>query len=327
LSRRYVLFLAGYAGIVVAAGSLLVAVLVLSADFIDVNSGGPAWAAKLIKDKRAILAATPPPRIVIVAGSGALFGLDAAEMSRSLKTPVVNFAVHASLVWQYVDFYALSALERGDVLVLPVEVEYFGKRDTLNTFTVESAHALGLGFFRSVSPRLKLDYLRFLSPGFLASQLYRKHLRVQPRRAVGYWPLAIGPYGDIDLASVQPNPDRVLKNALRDVSLIDPDTARVICATVGALRERGVRVIVTPPNVFVDETVIPSYESAVARIAALSRRCGGEFLVVPADGRQAFERMLDTRYHLTAAGRRERTTELVRAFRAAEGPTTTLSER
>lgn len=317
--RNYISFIAGYGGMVIAAGLLLFVVLFLSSDFIEANGGESAWSAKVIRQKTASLAASQRPRIAIAGGSNAVFGLDAAQMSDSLKLPVVNLAVHASLVWRYLDFYALSALERGDTLVLPLEIEYFVVRAPLNTFTVESAHALGLGFFFSLPLRLKLDYLRLLSPGFLANQIYRRYGRVKEQRPWRYWLLAIGPHGDVDIGSVQPDPDKVHKNALRGGIHIDPDSAGTICAAIGNLRSRGIRVIATPPNIFIEEAVVPQYEMAMAEIASLARRCGGEFMAVPLNGRQPLERMWDTRYHLIASGRRERTAEFVRAFREADG--------
>jgi hypothetical protein len=320
LSRSYRRFIAGYLAVVAAAGLGLLAVLRLSSGFIDVYSGGSAWAARLVRQKSAILAATRPPRMVIVSGSAGLFGLDAAQMSDTLQIPVVNLAVHASLVWRYLDFYAFSQVTRGDTVILPLETEYFGPRDVLNTFTVESSHALGLGFLLALPLRLELDYLRFLSPGFLARQLYRQHFRVKERVATGYWVLASGPHGDIDIASAPSNAENVRKNALRQAPPIDPASAGLICASIARLKLRGIRVIGTPPNVFVDETIVARYEALIGEITALVRRCGGEFITVARNGRQPIERMLDTRYHLNASGRRARTAELVDAFRAAGSP-------
>src|SRR4051812_36376231 len=68
-------------------------------------------------------AAQHKPRVVILGGSGALFGVDAELMERKLGVPCVNLAVHAGLGTRYLLARARRDLRPGDVVVLTPEYQ------------------------------------------------------------------------------------------------------------------------------------------------------------------------------------------------------------
>lgn len=64
-------------------------------------------------------------KIVIAAGSNALFGIDTKQLGKELKIPVINFGLHRGLSLENILDEAASVLEHGDVVVLPLEANYY----------------------------------------------------------------------------------------------------------------------------------------------------------------------------------------------------------
>jgi len=62
-------------------------------------------------------------KIVIAAGSNALFGLNAKLIERELNIPCVNMAVNAGLKTDYILYKAQQVLKLGDTIILPMEYE------------------------------------------------------------------------------------------------------------------------------------------------------------------------------------------------------------
>jgi len=72
-----------------------------------------------LKDRA--LASQPSPRIIVVGGSSALYGIDGARLSEATSWPVVNYATHAALPLDYHLDRALEVAEPGDILLLNLE--------------------------------------------------------------------------------------------------------------------------------------------------------------------------------------------------------------
>src|SRR5665213_1257330 len=64
---------------------------------------GPAWINNLLQQKQLIAKrkALKGPRLVIIGGSGVLFGCDAELIEKKLNIPTVNFGTHAGLGMRY----------------------------------------------------------------------------------------------------------------------------------------------------------------------------------------------------------------------------------
>jgi len=94
----------------------------------------PAWIDLLYRQKEIALErrSSQPHRLIIVGGSGALFGIDAELIEKKLHIPTVNFATHAGLGLRYLLDRAKRELRPGDVLLLSPEYETWADsyRDT-----------------------------------------------------------------------------------------------------------------------------------------------------------------------------------------------------
>ena len=63
-------------------------------------------------------------KIMIIAGSNAIFGIDAAQIEKTLKIPTVNYGVNAGLGY-YLFERAKKNLKKGDIVILPLEYRYY----------------------------------------------------------------------------------------------------------------------------------------------------------------------------------------------------------
>ncbi len=68
------------------------------------------------------LYATEEEKIVIIGGSSVAFGVDAELLSETLKRPVVNFGLYATLGTKVMMDYSLDALGEGDIVVIAPEM-------------------------------------------------------------------------------------------------------------------------------------------------------------------------------------------------------------
>jgi hypothetical protein len=94
----------------------------------------PAWIDLLYRQKHVAMQRreSAPHRIVIVGGSGALFGIDAELIEKKLHIPTVNFATHAGLGLRYLLDRVRGELRAGDIVLLSAEYETWSDtyRDT-----------------------------------------------------------------------------------------------------------------------------------------------------------------------------------------------------
>lgn len=75
--------------------------------------------------KISLLNSTKAPRIIIIGGSNAAFGIDSKMLIDSIHMNVVNFGLHAGIGIRYVMNDYLNYLKNGDVVVMQVEYSNF----------------------------------------------------------------------------------------------------------------------------------------------------------------------------------------------------------
>ncbi len=104
------------------------------------------------------------PKIVIVAGSGTLFSIDARRLTETLGVPVINFGVHAELPLAFLLNQAESVVEQGNAVLLPLETELY-TRNELTAWQVRNLIAWDQAKWRSIPIWKRLQAIRDLKPG------------------------------------------------------------------------------------------------------------------------------------------------------------------
>ena len=164
------------------------------------NNLASYWIADLYTLKEHVADATPSPKILIMSGSNGMFGLDSEELSKLVGNPVVNMASHAGLPLDYIEERVLPHVHGGDVVVAPLEFEYYRRDPSPSEFEVMNMESWGtrymtetftrkISYFRSTYMlRALRDYLAPIPapiPGTLKNIMARAEINT--RRGVSKW--------------------------------------------------------------------------------------------------------------------------------------------
>lgn len=274
------------------------------------------WAFELLQAKDAISRATPGRRVIIAGGSGALFGIRAAQLEHALGVPVINMATYAGLGLPYL-LHRLQAQARpGDVIVLSLEYELYSREP--DSVQVDYLSGRDPAYFRAmpvldqVTGALRMDVGRALGPRL------EERRASPPRNPLNVYeaPRHLDEVGDT-LGN-----NAVLKNkALRDeVALLTPfefslgaKNERMLSEFSAWARAHEIRVLASHPNVidFGGSWRAPKTVAAVRAIDDFHQRVGMPFLDEYVDTLYPRADFFDTAYHLDSVAARMRTDALV----------------
>ena len=77
------------------------------------------WINEAIAYKTQLAHALSSPKIVVVAGSGAMFGIDSGTLETAYGRPAVNLGVNAGISLPAILHNAIPAIGPGDLVLLP----------------------------------------------------------------------------------------------------------------------------------------------------------------------------------------------------------------
>lgn len=277
------------------------------------------WIADAYRLKTAAAAAIAGPKIVIVAGSSALFGLDAGLIERAYGLPTINFGVNAGLLPPYVLHKSKEVLRPGDIVLMPLEYSFYTYDGVANVQMIDQIWSRDPGFLRQLSLLEQLRMVWLVS----ANRLVEGYL------ARGGAPAMCGPYGyqNIDGRGDQTHTSaaeavawaydwaNLQKDLPRRYGLkaSPPEAWAWLGGYLDWAREQGVRVVITPPTMLFD----PFYRED-ARERAFYQGLGPRVraLGVPFVGdpyAYMYERQwyFNTDYHLNDLGRQRHTRRLI----------------
>jgi hypothetical protein len=270
-------------------------------------------------DKHDRLAHQPSPRVVFVGGSNLAFGLDSAEIERSLGYGVVNMGLDLSLGLDFMLREIEPFLARGDVVVISPEYEEFidmypGKVTTL--FPEAIIYPRAMQFFSCRHFALLLDdgliligeitraAMRFLTEGVSSEQ----------RLDNPYVRSAFNEYGDITRHHNLKRRDLTI----RQFGSSSPESITRVIDRLNQFndhcRSEHISVFYSYPPVFSGQ--LQAYTEMIHDIASnLSRRLHFPILDTPEEMSFPVYYMFDHEYHLSLAGKQIRTNHLIATLR------------
>jgi hypothetical protein len=270
----------------------------------------------IIVDKHELLAATPSPKIVLMGGSGLIYGIDSGLLAKEFGVHVTNVGFYAGCGSAFAADYIVPYLSEGDVVVLIPEYHQFISGLDFNDFRCRAWMA------RALFPRIPLALYQqprdlFLDVLFLARAKIGSMLRWLPHRFSGvvpgdsaYFRQEFDEHGD-KRSGFDATP------VLRDYERIDFDKPAIDRANV-VLREFARRVEgrkaqfrIVPPA-----TAASWYVNEQGALERLFAGLDPKFLLgQPKDYVYDDALFQDTIYHLGPVGRRLRTERLSEAIR------------
>lgn len=102
-------------------GLFITAMLWLLAIYAQLNNPTPSWVHHAYELKTAAAQRIEQPKIVLVSGSNALFGIESQQMQQAWQRPVINYGVNAALLLPYILHKSKTVLKAGDIALLPIE--------------------------------------------------------------------------------------------------------------------------------------------------------------------------------------------------------------
>jgi len=303
------------AGLFTAAGATLAAFFL--------NFGVPTksstFVVETLRFKRNLAEKASTPKILVMGGSGALFGISAALLEQGTGRRAINLASHAGLGLPILLDSSRSLAVSGDVVLLVLEYELYGAgklSDSLGDLGVDYILAGDPGLLRRVSVS-EAAWVFFLTPD---SRLFRgiknRFLRQEGRGVTGrYDPDHLDRWGDLADPA-----DPVSQDALpisNHSCLAKPWPAgssgfATLQEFISGLKKSNVKVVAAFPNLM--DT--PAYRSPASLQNVEIVKKFYSNLEVPLLGtfeESLFPRedFLDTEYHLKRLPRSQRTEKLI----------------
>lgn len=139
------------------------------------------WVRDIYIVKQHILQQIRGQKIVIVSGSNGLYGIDSSMIQEATGVKTVNMSIHAGLSLDFIlDPWQLG-LKPGDIVILPLEFEFFNQQVSYNNLTIEAVLSWNRGFFDRLSPGKKIEFITSCSPLRVAASIIQKYIRREVR--------------------------------------------------------------------------------------------------------------------------------------------------
>src|SRR5262245_26569400 len=110
---------------------------------------------RLVLLKRELVAAVPSPKLIIVAGSNALYGMRASLIEQVTGQTAVNFSTQAGLGTRMLLYEVQRVAQPGDTLILPFEPHVFVNEGVDSVIPASVQYALGFNYFRDLDSPIK----------------------------------------------------------------------------------------------------------------------------------------------------------------------------
>lgn len=278
------------------------------------------WIADAYEVKTAAAEKIKGKKIVIVAGSNALFGIDSKKLEETYHLPVVNFGVNAGVLLPYVLMKSQKVLKRGDIVIMPLEYHFYAYDGVPNSQMIDQIWSRDPSFFWKLSAKEQWNMvwmtpLKRILEGFLAR---------------GGQKAMCGPYGYQNLDERGDQTHTSAEEAQQwayDWDSLKKDLPRRYGADAAAniqgwewlrryvvwARQNGIHLIITPSTMMRDESYWHDpverkfYEGLKTRVESL----GVPFVGNPYDVMYTRAMYFNTDYHLTDVGRTLRTERMI----------------
>lgn len=141
------------------------------------------WIIESIRYKQEIATALPSPKIVVLAGSGAMFGVNSTYLEETYGRPTVNLGVNAGISLPVILNSAANIIRPGDLVLLPLEYPLYNREEAASSSLIHWANSYPSTFFqlplkRALEVFAKTSFTRILEgyrglpEGFIVSGDY-----------------------------------------------------------------------------------------------------------------------------------------------------------
>ena len=101
------------------------------------------WVHAMYQYKDYLADSCTQKKIIIFGGSNSLFGINSEVIAEKTGLPVVNLSTHAGLDLDFILYKIQQHIHPGDIVVLPLEFEYYWRDGTISQWFSENMMAWG----------------------------------------------------------------------------------------------------------------------------------------------------------------------------------------
>lgn len=280
-------------------------------------------------------------KILLTAGSSALFGIDSSRIEAAFGISTLNMGLHLGRPAEYILSEIEPYMKPGDIVILPLEYEQYSSTTAYNSWFTDQIMAWNPGYFRQLDLKEKLRFMfsirpqrilvgvmtqllgeqlesvrqrQLKSPEQILSRVHTAWAQKNYRPDGMYLFLNSDSHGDAIFRSPEPQAQPGGDPYVLGLSFKEsPYFWQVLQAFSVRCRTRGIDLYVAWPPVM--EGLIDFKDSRVSHsvnvITTRLQEMGISMLGMPSDFQYARERFTGNMYHLTTQGRTEHTTRLL----------------
>jgi hypothetical protein len=266
-----------------------------------------------LKDKNELLKKTLSPKIILLGGSNVSFGMDSKKLEERYRMPVVNTGLHGGLGMEFMLNHARPYVQKGDVLILMPEYEYFYTNNFYGEMELVSV-------IFDVEPESKkiisndqwshlLKYLPTYSAKKIknyASSLFQKSATVVDI----YHRNSFNKYGDACLHWDLPNQNYLPAPPLKGNEKVNSESIQFLKEFKLYVKNRGAALLIFPP--VIDKTSFDNQKIIIEKIAEELKNNDLTFFTKPSAYRYEDSLFFNSYYHLNKKGVDKRTEQLIR---------------
>ena len=249
------------------------------------------------------------PKVVLLGGSNLAYGMDSEQLSRTLCRPVINMGLAAPLGFLFITNEAKGRLDKGDLVVLALEEEFYAQPERIEdvTIAVVDNRPRSLAFVPVLDrPRVIIDllvmrlkavkdYLVEVKGSGWGKRVYRKR--------------EFNAHGDLVNHLEEPIPEVLWpENNHQDPVVLDPSFWRIAREFVDAAHSAGAEVVFSWPSIAASQYHHSNSTAILIEIQAHGLRTIGD----PADYVFPDSLFFESHYHLHRTGRQLRTDRLLK---------------
>lgn len=275
-----------------------------------------SYACAYIRTKIARGSKVSAPKLVIIAGSNALAGIDTQGLGEKLAIHAFNFGLSASFGPGLQTFEGEKILRPGDAALLPMEYSAYDYESPRNSL-VDTVYTCGADYLSSLSWKEKLFYALAVRPQRIIDSLFFEHSHAATETTSALAAHDVGPYGQrpggnfpIRQISIEAN---MATQPLEVHMRYRSSGAAAIARFVAWAHANRIAVFATWPN-----TISLPHETnnhAFAQIRDFYRKLGVEIVGNPQDAMLPAALMGDRFYHPNRKGMAVRTDRLIQSLR------------
>jgi hypothetical protein len=259
------------------------------------------------------------PRLFIIGGSSAFYGIDALLIEKKLNIPVVNYGMQAGLGLEYQLKRLLRLLKTNDSVLFAFESSQYATAtnqftDVLHhyVFSYDQAYLLDIGFKRAIQKFYGIPLRDFLDSWKIWKQTVKRKNPFSGRLKGNDWVMTVDKRGGRHAADTWTRPltEMVLAPELK------PYAEEVIKNFIKEAQKRNVKVYFTwPTTVRRGNLLSEDAKKGGQKLSVFLQTQGIVVIDNYADHLYPFSFYTDTPYHLSRAGTHIRTEKLIESLR------------